>query len=255
MRKVKSLFVILFVLIFVPDVFGQLENGVSSDTIINNMTWYRNKQEAVDSAKAQGKYILMLSGRSKCGFCQGDEKRIYEVNNIHEGYVNKHFILWFHHYDECPKKSFCDENLVAQPSCEDVAGYFEPVCNDASFTELPLICIINPSDTVNISYGLVHGAQPIYKLYNMMCDFVDAHTLPDANETLLPTVEVFVSGGKLYVSGGSADETVCLYSVTGQLVARFDKKDIYATCDIPNQSKGILIVTGSSGWSEKVAVR
>ncbi|MDR2147634.1 MAG: hypothetical protein LBE91_14370 [Tannerella sp.] len=74
-----------------------------------------------------------------------------------------------------------------------------------------------------------------------------------ANEIIRASnAEAYISLNKLIIDNTAENETVSVYSITGSLIDRFSKTGQNVSRITTNYPPGILIISGSSGWTKKV---
>ncbi|HOW65479.1 MAG TPA: thioredoxin family protein [Candidatus Paceibacterota bacterium] len=102
--------------------------GLQLPANAQTLNWIRNKEDAMATAKAEGKLVLMLAGRDTCSNCKTMKNTVAETANppIKE-LLLEHFILWYSVVDTSPDYKDYDDGLRA--------GW-----------GLPLICVINPNN-------------------------------------------------------------------------------------------------------------
>lgn len=221
MEKIKKIkFVIIVIMLLCIN-----NRAKASDDLI----WYEDRNEVITLAKEQGKNILLLYGRTTCGNCNAAKKYINEapLNKI----VLENFILWFCNIDIPEKKS----------QALNYRAYY-----DESIT-LPLLCVIDPDNPMPaLSYSTNRkNAEEIAAILNA--------NLPTANEeiTAVPN-KAYIADNTLVISSANTNETLRIYTISGQLIDSFDKKDNIATRSTYTYPKGMLIINSSSGWSLKI---
>jgi len=229
MAKIKF-FVCLLITFFV------VENKVYAQDkeTFEGMTWYLKKSVALDSARSQGKQVFLVWGSTTCAYTRSVRQRM-AVSPILQ-IVNEHYILWF---------SDCEIYFRSSP---EVTDYLSGL---PSSVTLPAICIIDTYD-VKIGYGLKTGPQYSDELLEMLNRYVGNEFVSGKNSV---SGSAYISGNKLVIKSESADEIISVFFVTGLLADRFHKTELEATRDLSKYSKGFFMVTGSSGWTQKINVR
>ena len=202
--------------------------------IYEGMTWYLKKSVAIDSARSQGKQVLLLWGRSSCGNCKGVRQRLaeYPLRSI----VDENYILWFSNCDVHGRNSL------------EVGDYISVLTGSIT---LPALCIIDMYD-VTVAHGLRTGPKYEDELQVMLNQYVNNDYISDKANILN---RVYVSGNNLVIKTESMGEMISVYSITGSLVDRFYKAEYDIIRDLSKYDKGLFFVTGSSGWTQKVFVR
>ena len=226
MSRIKCLICILIALF-------AIEKGVYAqhDTTFYSMKWYTVKSVALDSARKQGKQVLLVWGRTTCGNTQGVMRRLSEGQLKY--IVNNNYILWF---SDCDKyRRFSDE----------VSDY---LANMEARIELPAICIIDTYD-VKVGHGLTTGPKYVDELLALLNQYVGNDNIDDKTGE---QEKVYVAGNNIVIKSNKADEVISVFTITGTLIDRFAKSEYYMTRDISKYSKGILLVCSSSGWSQKI---
>ena len=229
MASIRS-FVCLLIAFFVVN-----DRAYSQDSeVFEGMTWYLKKSVAIDSARSQGKQVFLVWGRTYCAYTRGVRQKMGLYPN--KSLIKDNYILWFSNVDIYSRYS---------PEVKDYLSNLPP-----SVT-LPAICVIDMYD-VKIGYGLKTGPRLMDELFEMLNGYV-------SNENILEekniSGNVYVSGNKLIIKSVSEDETISVFFITGSLVEKFHKAEYEVTRDLTVYPKGIFIVNGSSGWTQKFVVR
>ena len=202
--------------------------------VYKGMTWYLKKSVAIDSARSQGKQVFLLWGRTTCGNSMGVRKTLseYPLKPV----VDEHYILWF---------SDCD---IYNRNSSEVGDYLSILTGSIT---LPALCIIDMYDE-KVAHGLTTGPKYIAELRDLLNQYVSNDYIADKAGILN---SVYISGNNLVIKNESEDEIISVYSITGSLTDRFRKTGYDIMRDLSGYSKGIFIVSGSSGWTQKVYIR
>ena len=216
-NKIRSIVAILLVCV--------ISNAKASD----DQEWYKSRDEAFAIAKEQNKNVLLLYGRTTCIICNTAKQNINNapINQI----IAQSFILWFCDIDTLKKK---------EEALEYRAHYTDGI-------PLPLLCTIDPHNPMPaLSYSI--GGKTVNEIEAMLKD-----NLPTANEEVaqIPN-NAYISDNTLTISNNSANETISVYTIAGQLIDSFDKKDNVITRTIYSYPKGVVVVNSSQGWSRKI---
>ena len=201
--------------------------------VVNGLTWYLTKKDAIEVALEQEKYVFLMWGHRSCHRCEEFKKDaawcfLYPI-------ISKYYILWYSDGDKYDRDS---------PEVSDfLSSYPEGIIPQ------PILCVINPSDSTK-AYGHRSGAYDIEDLMEMLETSVSNDFLPDFGKVL-----VYVSGNDIVIQSDFEDEVVSVYSVTGLLIERFNKTGYSFSRGLSVYPKGVLIVTGESGWVRKIVVR
>jgi hypothetical protein len=206
-------------------------NSQKSEFYENN-TWYLDKQTAIDSALSQDKQMFVCYGRETCGYTT-NVRKLLGTENIKQ-LVDDNYVLWFVDGDIF--------NLFGIETGE----YFYNALKNESLIYLPVICLVNKYN-IHYSYGVSTGPKDSNELISLLSQYV----ANDKVTAITSDIKVYVSEKELVVNGGNANEAVSVYSITGSLVDKF-KKNGYIARDASSYPSGILIVSGSSGWTKKV---
>ena len=195
----------------------------------DDVKWYEDRDEALALAKEQNKYVLLLYGRTTCGNCKAAKKFINEapINAI----VKESFILWF-----------CDVDIP-----EKRAQGMDYRNNYDGGITFPLLCVINPHEPLPaLSYSVNYkNAKEIEAILKS--------NMPTANQEIgSESNRVYISDKVLTVSNGYYDEIVYVYTISGQLIDSFEKKDLSMHKNTNAYPKGLLLISSSKGWNSKV---
>jgi len=110
----------------------------------------------------------------------------------------------------------------------------------------PYIRITNPADW---SYMWTEsGLQNLETLEQLLNEAI----VPNENVSSQQDNNVFIHKNSLYVSNHTNNEIIKVFSVMGQQVYAFQKKDYQVTIDASLFPKGILIISSSQGWNVKI---
>ena len=230
MIRIKYFVCLLTILLIAEKVYAQ-----DDDTeIFAGMTWYLKKSVALDSARSQGKQVFLVWGRTTCKNTIRVRQRLAEFPL--KSIVDEHYILWFSDSEIYRRFSpeLSDYLLVLPPS-----------------VTLPAICIIDMFD-VKVAHGLKTGPQYSDDLQAMLEQYVSNEYIEGESNVFC---KVYVSGNTLVIKNEITDETISIYYITGSLADRFHKTGYDVIRDISKWCKGLFIVTGSSGWAQKIIVR
>lgn len=198
--------------------------------VYEGLTYYLDKQEAFEAATTQNKRVFLFWGSNSCTRCDGVKRNLAtkSVKDI----LDEHYILWF-----------CDATVYPWSSPE-VSDYFALFSGNPPY---PVLCII---DTMDRRYGLVSGDQSARALQAMLNNDV-ANDHVDGSEK---SHNAYISHNNLIVNSAT-DEDICVYAITGSLIDRFRKVAYHSvTRDASSYPAGIFLVTGSSGWTQKVVL-
>ncbi len=226
--RIKYLISLVFVL-FIAEAGAQTDNSEK----YGGMTWYLRRSVALDSARSQGKQVLMVWGRTTCAITTDVRKKlgVEPLRSI----VDEHYILWFSDYEKYDRYS------------TEVSDYLS-VFND--YIAFPAICIIDTFN-VKVAHGLRTGAQNVDDLQTMLNQYVGNDYFVNRENI---SVNVYVAGNNLVIKNNVYDEIVSVYTLSGSLAGRFRKTECDINYDISAYPKGILVVIGNSGWAKKVVV-
>ena len=219
-------------------------------TTYNGMNWYLKKSVAIREAKAQNKKIFLLWGRETCPDCQWVKKKLSEAP--FKDILDKYYVLWF------------SNSLEYKFNSEELIDYLS-VLNDVSPRYIPHLSVIDISDE-KVTQGFIYGpdfslnneaanSYQIKQYYNAMSALINDHVGNDIiNNSNDSGVKISVADNNITIKSKPLAEIISVYALTGSLVDRFHKTEYEITRDLSNYPKGILIVAGSSGWSQKVVL-
>ncbi len=200
--------------------------------VYQGLTYYLDKQEAFEAATMQNKRVFLFWGSNSCIRCDG-VKRNLATRSV-KAILDEHYILWF-----------CDASVYPWDSSE-VSDYFSVLDRNPPY---PTLCIIDTMDRTT-GYGLVSGDQDARSLQAMLNNYV-ANDHIDGSEK---SHNAYISHNNLIVNS-AADEDISVYAITGSLIDRFRKAAYHSVArDASSYPAGILLVTGSSGWTRKVVL-
>ena len=231
MSQIKYFISILIVFFVVEtEVYAQDDNV----DIYKGMTWYLDKSVALDSARSQNKQVLLVWGRFTCGNTNWVKNRLSEppLKSI----IEEHYILWF------------SNSNIYYPNSPEVADYLSVL---TGYITLPAICVIDTFD-ITVAHGLKTGPQSVEVLQEMLQGYVSNDFIFDKDSE---SNHVYVVGDNLVVKGETTNEIISIFTIMGSLVDKFTKSEYEMIRDLSAYPKGVLLVTGSSGWSRKVVIR
>lgn len=215
-------------------VFGTtLNTHAQKVEVVDGMTWYLDKEDAIEVAREQNKYVFLLWGRSICERC---EKLRADIARCPiQSVIEKDYVLWY-----------SDSDLYDRDH-PDVAGYLSSFPSNA--IPLPVVCVIDPADAT-IAYGLQNGDYDVNDLAEMLQSSVNNDYI-----TNFIDVKVGVYKNNLVIRSEIINEYIHVFTVTGSFVDRFRKTEYDTNRNISVYPGGVLVVTGSSGWTRKIFVR
>ncbi|MDR2917071.1 MAG: hypothetical protein LBV74_19945 [Tannerella sp.] len=228
MIQIKYLISLVFVL-FIAEAGAQTGDSEK----YGGMTWYLKRSVALDAARSEGKQVFMVWGRTTCSITTDVRRKL--VKEPLRSIISEHYILWFSDYEKYNRYS------------TEVSDYLSVFSGYIAF---PAICIIDTFD-VKVAYGLRTGAQEVNDLQAMLNQYVGNDHFENKEKA---SVNVYVSGKNLVIKNDIYDEIVSVFTMSGSLVDRFRKVEYGINRNISAYAKGILVVTGSSGWSKKIVV-
>ena len=208
-----------------------LKNFLTIDlTAGSSLKWYKNEDEVFQLAQQQRKFIFKLDGRGTSEACKKVLKQL-EINPLSK-LLQDNYILWYSEY-----------NSSALTGVEPLQGE-----DDNLPVIAPYISIIYPGAPDQI-VDAIWGYQDVETLE----DFLKSNTV--SNEFVASANKVTVTGNYIQISNRIRNEQIRVFTLTGQQIASIGKNDYTVTIDASNFPEGVLIVSGSSGWSSKILVR
>jgi hypothetical protein len=220
---------------------GLMLQAVSTDAkaqktaVYEGLTYYLDKTEAFEAAAAEGKMVFLFWGSVDCPRCNDVKKNL--ASESLRPLLDDHYILWYSDVSEYDRNA------------PEVVDYLSAV--PGLYVPYPALCIIDMSD-VTKAYGLVWGQRlAVYQLYAMLNQYVANGHISDSKDLN----GAYVSQNSLVVKGDAASEEISVYTMTGALVDRFRRMEQRLTRSASSYPSGILVVTGSSGWTRKVVVK
>ncbi|MDR2681273.1 MAG: thioredoxin family protein [Tannerella sp.] len=208
--------------------------GVKAQKTIveEGLTYYVDKKEAFEAATLQHKYVFLFWGSVACSRCKTVKKNLASASL--RSLLDDNYILWYSDVNEYERDA------------PEVVDYLSAV--PTPYVPYPALCIIDTSD-ITKAYSLVWGqALAVYQLYEMLNNHVANEDVSDYKGLS----RAYISQHNLVVQSNVANEEISVYAVTGSLVDKFRKTEQTRTRDASSYPPGILIVTGSSGWTRKV---
>jgi len=189
------------------------------------LTWHKDKNEAFNLAKAQGKPVFKLIGKST----SPNTKKVMKQLTAEplKSMLDKHFILWF---------------------SADVSEINLNTYAEASAYTFPYISLIDP-DEPDESLLSLSGYHTVETFEEIMKPFTVS------NEWVALDNFVAVSGNTLHISNGRNNERIQVFTMAGQQVASIRKNGYSVTMDASSFPKGMLIIGSSSGWSQKIVIQ
>lgn len=210
-------------ILFTFCMFLVVEKALAADD--NSSNWYESKEEAFSVAKEQNKHVLLIMGSDDCSNC----KIVKNFLNRPELKVitDKSYILWY-----------CDTNKSDE-------GYVYDGMYPSAY--IPLVCIINPNDPMSP----LHHSNGMVSANNLKTAL--ENNQPTGNQTISDiTTQAYISDNTLTLSNVFTDEIISIYTLNGQLVDLFPKKEYTITRIIPSLPTGLLLICSSEKWSRKI---
>lgn len=198
-------------------------------------SFHHSKNEAFEKAKAEGRYIFLIGGRSTCPNCRATVEAAHsgEVNQL----IQESYVVWYIDWDTVKNSN--------NPNVEG-KNYVDKALEEG-IKSLPALFIIEP-ETETVLY-LKWGKHDKANLSS----FLNVQNRPVANEiTVLSPNKIYIAQNTLFISNNNLDERITIYTLTGQMVSSFLKKETDQTIDATAFPKGVLILTSSAGWSSKL---
>ena len=197
------------------------------------LIWLDDKEEVFKLAKEQNKLIFLLSGRTSCGICNRTRAYLDTTTNLRQ-MVDDNYIMWFSNYDSPPEKA-------------EVLIYIQHLLNGGAKT-LPLVAIINPNEP-NVYVSSYWGSRSATFLET----FLEEASEITPNEVFnSQDSKAAIFNNRLFVSNNIDNETISIFTITGQKIYTIQKKEQSINIDASSLPNGILILNSSKGWSSKV---
>lgn len=208
-------------------------------------SWIKSKDEAFEKAKAEGKYVLLFAGRTTCGSCKASLKAIKEGEDI-QAIIKESYVLWYTDWDQM--KTNTQHEARAYFNEYNVAAGKDTVLAKKILPGMFIIDPENPEKSVTLDFAVNTSEKLIA--------FLDISGRPVSNEIINVTPQqVYLASNTLTVSNNISNETITVYTITGQRITSFLKKGTDESKDATSFPKGVLIVSSSAGWSNKVLNR
>ena len=195
----------------------------------SSLKWYKNEDEVFQLAQQQSKFIFKLVGRGTSNECKAVLKQL-EASPLNK-ILQDNYILWYSEYNS----SVLAEAKPLSGEADDLPA------------KVPYISIIYPGAPDQI-VDAVWGYQDVGTLE----DFLKSHTV--SNETVDSGNKVTVLENVIQISNQVKNEQIRIFSLTGQQVASIRKNESTVTIDTSHFPKGVVIVSGSSGWNRKLLI-
>jgi thioredoxin-related protein len=229
MKKILSFISICFIAQFVSErVYAQ------QTVAYEGLTYYVDKEEVFEAARAQDKQVLLFWGSNLCSISSQMKKNLAApaVKSI----LDKYYLLWF-----------CDA-LTYRWYSPEASDYISML--DLNSIYYPVLCVIDTYNT-KIGHGTVNGFQSTSFLANMLNRYVANDYVADASGSY----DAYASQNNLVVNS-AVNEEIKVYSLTGSLIDSFWKTaDAVITRNASSYPSGVLVVTSSSGWMRKVLMK
>ena len=203
----------------------QLQNFFTIDLLAGSaLKWHEDREKVFNIATEQNRNIFKLTGRGTSGNCRQLIQQLNEAPLLK--LLQQYFVLWY-------------STDLSEASLHTYAG--DP-------NTLPYITILSSSEP-DLLLDVLWGVQDVEALEAILKSIVVS------NEMLASGNKVFVKGNVLHISNRIDNEQIQIFTLTGQHVASVRKNDYTFTVETSYFPKGMLIVTGSAGWSARVIVR
>ena len=194
-----------------------------------SLKWRTDRDEVFKLAKSQHRFIFKFEGKSTSGDCHKVMKQLN--TNPLKKQLEDNYILWYSEFDP-------GEHAVIKP----FSG------NDHAPVKAPYISIIYFEEPDNL-IDCVWGYQDVEALQVILKSFTVS------NGIIASKPKVTVRGNTLHISNQIHNEHIQVFTLTGQRIASIRKNTDIITVDTSNFPKGVLIVSGSSGWTDKIMVQ
>ena len=202
------------------------------------LRWYEDTNVIFDFAKTQKKLIFKFVGT-------GTSNNTKEVLKLLESQplsqiLSDNYILWYKRYKDPAVTTSSDFFTQDEPDTEDTETPEEII------KTAPYIYIIDP-EKPNENIVSLWGLQDVETLKDWLEDpFV-------SNENIdLSDNKVSLNNNILYISNNIDNETISIYSITGQQIDVIQKKEQSISVSASFFPNGFLIIHSSKGWSAKV---
>lgn len=203
--------------------------GASDDFKLNIEKWNKNKASVFKTAEEQNKYIFLLVGRETCGNCQKVVEHLSEEPL--KSHNDQNYVLWYSMRDDPASKS-------------EVKIYTEEYDKVADM--LPFIYIIDPANPNEIVVS-EWGYQDVTDLKKLL----DVNPMSNTSLDDLNT-EAYLLHSKLVISNHISEEQINVFTIAGQFVASYNKRDLSVEIDASEFPSGTLVINSNKGWNMKV---
>jgi len=206
--------------------------------IYKDMTWYLTKAGALNAARTLEKSVIMLWGDLPNNSCDSIKDNL--ANDSLRSVIDEHYVLWF------SNRKFYD---WGNPEIRD---YIPDSLKDQ--VELPIICLLDSFNNFSSSRIKYVKYGDSYISFDSLSTLLNNHVDNEAIAIYKPLNDskVFISNGNLVIQNAAESEIISVYTLTGTLIDSFVKRDNYSGRDTSRYPKGILIISGSSGWARKI---
>ena len=218
-------------------------------TTFYGMNWYLKKNVAIEEARKQGKQIFLLWGRITCPDCQWVKQKL--STPPFKDIIDENYVLWF------------SSNEIYTFDSEEVGNYLAPLKNMERHY-YPVNCVIDSFD-FTVASGFMFG--PDFSLGKVSYEYetdlyhreltalLNNHVSNDIiyNRNTADGI-IYIVDNNLAINSKSADEIISVFTLAGSLIDRFNKTGYEITRNLSRYPKGILIVSGNSGWTRKVFI-
>lgn len=237
MKTIKGLFLAIAGLLLLSSNMLHAEEPPVEEPSYDELIepFYKSKSEAFEKAKAEGKYVFLMAGRNTCSSCYRTAAAILteEVQAI----IKESYIVWYIDWDYTKRNHFAEGRI-----------YYEAIVGRNEGKNLPATCIIDPE----IPEEVLHFDFQ-QNTIALLISFLSIENRPVANETIaLHSNKAYISENTLFISNENSNETITVYTMTGQVVSSFQKRETEKTVDTKAFPKGVLIIKSSAGWSAKL---
>jgi len=196
------------------------------------LTYYLDKEEAFNAAREQGKQVILFWGTDQCSRCNQTKKNL--ADELFTSLLEENYILWY-----CKTSNNKTDSLV-------VVDYFAHL-DIASF---PTIGIIDMFDTKK-AHGLTTGRTvAVSELNSLLRQYVSNDIITES----IP-VSIYTNDNSLIIENSIENETISIYTLNGSIVEKFTKTELSIVRSVSGYPKGILFITSSSGWTQKVVIK
>ena len=208
------------------------------------LRWYEDTSVLFELAKTQKKLIFKFVGTGTSSNTKEVLKQL-ESNPLAQ-ILSDNYILWYKRHRDAVITTSSDVYTQDDPDSEDNEDSDDTETPEEEIQTAPYIYIIDPENP-NVNIASIWGLQDVETIK----DLLEETLVPNENINLSDN-KVILNDNTLFISNSTDNETISVYSITGQKIDVIQKSEQSISVNASSFPNGFLIIHSSKGWSAKV---